>query len=522
VNEAPRYVTVRDYLRVAREHGALILVLTLLFGAGAYVYSSRQKPVYKAEAAIEFQSQGTESSLLGQPIDVGGQTPEARAAAAASTLVRPSVLRRAKKALDFAGPADFIGGLVSVRPEARTNLVIVTAGARTGPLAADVANAVARAAVDVARDSARRVFARAAAAQRSVLRRLPRGPASGFSRAVTLQSLGRLDELSRVATPAVLRRRAEPPGSKSSPHTVRTALLGLLVGLTLGLVAAFMRDSLDGRLRSSGELTSDLGLRVLGHVREDMLGSGFVEAKRRLGRRRRPPLSEPDLEQFRILRANLDYLGETVPKLLLITSAAPGEGKSTVATSLAAAYALAGKRTLIVEGDLRRPTLAARLGVAASPGLADYLSGRAEPDDILRSGALPPAAEGNGVAAQAPGAVVAIVAGSPTRQPAEVLRTDACHGFFAEVREAYDVVVVDTCPLLSVADALELVPLADAVLLCVRGSKTTRSQVEAAKSLLSRLPDRPLGVVVTGMRTDDEQSRYGYYAYEAKAGARAA
>lgn len=521
MNETSRYVTFQDYLRVARERRVLIVAVVLLFTVGAYLFSSQQTPVYEAQAAIEFQSPSAQSSLVGQSIG-GEQLPEVRAALAASTLVRPAVLERARRTLGSAAPSARLADVVSARPEARTNLVIVKAEGPTGSAAADRANAVARAAVGETRDDARREFARAARAQRNLLRRLERrsrfeagtGIGSDYVIVFTEQAIARLDELARIASPAVLRSEATVPRSPAGPYTLRTTLLGLLVGLTLGLVAAFLRDSLDGRLRSVGEISDDLNLQVLGHVRETVLGSGLITGRRGRWGRRGPALSEVDLEQFRILMTNAEFL-ETAgpPKVLLVTSAIPGEGKSTVATALAAACAMAGKRTLIVEGDLRRPTLAGRLGVAASPGLTDYLRGQATPSEVLQTIALPASATG-ARAADAPelGPVVAIVAGTRVSQPAELLRSDRCRSFFEQVKETYDVVIVDTCPLLSVVDALELVPLTDALILCLRGSKTTRAEIAAALEVLSHLPARPMGVVVTGMRAGQEEARYAYAA----------
>jgi non-specific protein-tyrosine kinase len=176
---------------------------------------------------------------------------------------------------------------------------------------------------------------------------------------------------------------------------------------------------------------------------------------------------------------------------------------------------MGGKRTLIVEGDLRRPTLAERTGIKATPGLSDYLVGRAEPAEILQTIA-PPSAGANGnqaVAGTTAVPFVVITAGTPSPQPAELLRSKRCAEFFAQVRDAYDVVIVDSCPLLSVADTLELLPLADAVVMCVRASKTTRDQARAATAAMAHFPDRPTGAVITGVRARDQASYLGYYSY---------
>jgi Mrp family chromosome partitioning ATPase len=251
---------------------------------------------------------------------------------------------------------------------------------------------------------------------------------------------------------------------------------------------------------------------LLGYVPEAVLGQSVAAGKTKA----RGTMSEDDLEGFRVLRTNIEFLDvDHPPKVLLVTSALPEEGKSTLASGLAAAYAVGGKRTLVVECDLRRPTFAARMGINATPGLSDYLVNRAEPREVLQSIA-PPAGSSNG---SEPSAVttavpfVAITAGSPAPHPAELLRSQRCRDFLAQVREAYDVVILDTCPLLSVADTLELLPCADAVVVCIRASKTTRDQARAAKGALSHFGSRPAGLVLTGTRVGDDAGYQGYYSY---------
>jgi Mrp family chromosome partitioning ATPase len=202
-------------------------------------------------------------------------------------------------------------------------------------------------------------------------------------------------------------------------------------------------------------------------------------------------------------------------KKIAITSALPDEGKSTVASALAAASALAGSRVLLVECDLRRPTLAKRLGLEPGPGLSDYLVGKAEPQDVLQpvelTAAGPAAAEPDGEA-PAHGSLVVIVAGSPTPQPAELLGSRRFHSFLEQVDDVYDIVVLDTCPLLSVVDTLGLIPSVDAIVVCVRASRTTRDQARAARAAIEHLPSRPAAVVITGVRPGAEAD-YGYYTY---------
>jgi Mrp family chromosome partitioning ATPase len=163
---------------------------------------------------------------------------------------------------------------------------------------------------------------------------------------------------------------------------------------------------------------------------------------------------------------------------------------------------------------------AIRLGLADSPGLTDYLVNRAGPQDVLQTVELAPAPSGNGADPSAPSSaeagvaqtLVCITAGTQSPQPSELLQAERFHDFLKKVSKAYEMVILDTSPLLPVADTLELVPLVDCVLMCVRSAQTTRDQAHAAKAALEHLPERPTGLVVTGIRRRDAGD-YGYYSY---------
>jgi Mrp family chromosome partitioning ATPase len=150
--------------------------------------------------------------------------------------------------------------------------------------------------------------------------------------------------------------------------------------------------------------------------------------------------------------------------------------------------------------------MAKRLGAEQGPGLSDYLIGQATPSEVVQR--IPLTQNGDGPAPT----LVAITAGSPTPRPAELLASKRFAAFLEQVRDAYDVVVLDSTPLLSVGDALQLVPRVDGIVLCVRAEQTTREQARAARQALEHFPDRPIGVVVTGVKPGHELD-YGYYSY---------
>jgi receptor protein-tyrosine kinase len=291
---------------------------------------------------------------------------------------------------------------------------------------------------------------------------------------------------------------------------VRDGILGAMVGFVLGLLAAFGRESLDRRLRNARELHDELGAPVLTRVPASAFGAAGLIANGK------PPMAETDFEAFRVLRMNLASIGaEGPPRSLLVTSAMAEEGKTTVSLALACASTVAGKRTLLVECDLRRPTLAKRLPLEREPGLSDYLLERATPQEILQTVELsPPSGANGGERIEAPsGSLVCITAGSPVSNPAELLVSPRFHQFLDRVSEAYDLVVLDGGPLLSIVDPLQLVPRVEGVLFCVRAQRTTRDQVRAARVALANLPRRPVGAVLTGLKRrgpDAYDYHYGY------------
>jgi capsular exopolysaccharide synthesis family protein len=173
------------------------------------------------------------------------------------------------------------------------------------------------------------------------------------------------------------------------------------------------------------------------------------------------------------------------------------------------ASAEAGKRTLLVECDLRRPVLAGRFGLNEGPGLSDYLTGNAEPHEIIQ---VVTSDAGDDALREPPSEpLVCITAGSPPPRPADLLGSERFRAFLDEVSSVYDTVIVDTAPLLTVADTLEIVPHVSCVLLCVRLQQSTRDQANAAGEALARLPKRPTGLVLTDVQ-DTGEGYYGYYA----------
>jgi succinoglycan biosynthesis transport protein ExoP len=251
---------------------------------------------------------------------------------------------------------------------------------------------------------------------------------------------------------------------------------------------------------------------VLGRVSETALG--FPGLARNGGY----AMPDGDFEAFRALRMNLAVLGNgRPPRSVLVTSSMPQEGKSTVSMSLASAAAITGQRVLLVECDLRRPSFASRIGIRRDPGLTDYLVGKAGPKDILQTIDLvePASVNGSGQTRtlSAAGTLVCIAAGSAVQNPAELLLTPRFEDFVDKVSNAYDLVVLDTSPLLAVVDPLQIMRIVDGVIVCVRVQQSTRDEARAARVALSHLPERPMGAVATGIKRGGPDAYDYYYGY---------
>jgi capsular exopolysaccharide synthesis family protein len=509
MEQSPRYSTLYDYLRVIRRRWLVIVAFTVALGAAALAFSLAQKPTYEASAQIAFNDIAAELSLVSGTAAVPDIFAGTRAATNAELLTRGAVTNRVAKRLDSdLSPAE-LSAAISTRVGLQTNLVILTATSGDPALAADIANAYAQVVKQIGTREAQDLLNKLEKSAARELEQADTGDNADSFRLSSLQDrLSRIRTLQDVTEPVEVAVSAFEPTDPVAPKPARNTVLGLLLGLTLGVMAAFVRDSLDRRLHGAHEVHQELDVPVLGRVSETALIYPGLAADRSA------PMSEADFEAFRILRTNLRALTEGEPlRTLLVTSGRPDEGKTAVSLSLASAFAVAGQRVLLVECDLRRPSFARRLGVRDVPGLTDYLSGNAEPRDILQVVKLTaPSGAQNGSRATRGGAgsMVCIAAGSPVPLSAELLSGERFRDFLEKVTKAYDAVVIDASPLLAVGDPLDLVSQVDGVLMCVRSGHTTRDEARASRAALANLPDRPVGAVMTGLKRGGVDG-YGYY-----------
>jgi Mrp family chromosome partitioning ATPase len=389
-----------------------------------------------------------------------------------------------------------------------SNLVVITTTAGTAARAQALANAFAKEGASAANDNARRTFA----AEARELRRQQPSKGDPNAKALVEGQVARLGALGTIASPAQVASFARLPSAPTSPRPVRNALLGAGLGIVLGLLAVFARDSFDNRVRRARDIQSELDMPLLGAIGEPLLGHGARPGKDK-------SVTPPDWEVFHIVRRNLDFLGNgSAGKMIAVTSALQGEGKTTVASFLAFASAAAGKDTLLVECDLRKPVLAKRLGINRKPGLTDLANGSATTGDVIQRIPFNDLISTNNVRHSSNGSsdgthkheLLCITAGSHTDDPVAVLRSERCRDWLSEARNDFEVVILDTPPLLVVVDALEVLPEATAIVFCVRSGSTTAEQARAGKDAFARLSGLPSGLVVTGARRE-EAPAYRYY-----------
>jgi Mrp family chromosome partitioning ATPase len=512
-----RYVTLRDYLSVLRRYRIAIVAIAAVGALAGLLAAKGQTPTYRATASVSFQDPAQDLTLAGLSPGLV-QPPATLAAANAETLTRPQVMAAVRRTLktpeSIASLSAAVSGQVST-----AGLLQITGSSSTPAFAAQLANATARSVVGQDNAQTRASFAMAASDVRSRIAdiRATSGTPGASARLLVFEDeLARLDPLSRFAQSAQVAQAAQPPGSPSSPNTLRSTLIGLALGLALAIAVAFFTDSLDRRLRTARDVESGFAFPIVGHVRNRALGS-VVRADGKAGADH-----QLDIDAFRILRRNLESLRpDAPPRSIIVTSAISEEGKSTVAASLAFAIASAGRRTLLVDCDLRRPAIAERLGMERSPGISDFLAGEATPQQILRpipfraSLSLNGASANGALGTAADNLLVAIPAGSPTSHTAELLGSRRFKEFMAQVVQTYDVVVIDSAPILPVSDTLEMLPHVEGAVICARESKTTRDEALAVRMAVARFTQLSVGVVVTGIKPSrsDDAVYAGAYSY---------
>jgi polysaccharide biosynthesis transport protein len=310
--------------------------------------------------------------------------------------------------------------------------------------------------------------------------------------------------LGQVPTIGVL-QQARGDDAVRIPDPARVLVLTLCAGLAIGIGFALLRDKLDQRVRSAEEIASLLGLPVVGvvpHMKRGLTPLARAQAVHW------DPMSEVS-EAYRAVRTAVHFgvqAGEA--RTIIVTSPTPGDGKSTLASNLAISFAQAGKHTLLLDADFRRPVQHRMFEIKDESGLTAVLAGHEPLSKAIRRTVV----EGLDL----------LPAGPLPLNPSELLNGDSFAAILEELSQKYDHIVLDCPPVIAVTDARILGALCDLALLVLRAGKTTRQGAELARSGLMSVGSRLLGVVVNDVPRGEEQyGYYGSYAYHGNGNERA-
>ncbi|MGC5614952.1 polysaccharide biosynthesis tyrosine autokinase [Georgenia sp. Z1491] len=444
-----------DYVAVLRRRWPIVLVVTLLCLAASLAASLLATPRYTTSSEVFFAVQGGDSvSDLAQ----GSTFAQRQMTSFAEVATSPLVLEPVIEELGLDMSAGELAGMVTVSVPQDTVILEVSTTSTSPDDAARISNAVA-------------------------------GQLASTSAALSSPDGGETAPVqATVMTPA------QVPGSPSSPDVVRNGALGLVLGLLLGLGAAFVRHLADTRVHTEEDIAGLTEVPVI----------AAVAVKDNAERDRVFVHDEPhgpSAEAVRRLRTNLQFvdLGDG-PSSIVVTSSLPGEGKSTTAINLAASLADTGARVLLIDADLRRPSVAEYLGLEGGVGLTTVLIGRASLEDvvqpwqsssldILPTGQIPP-------------------------NPSELLGSQSMRTLLAEATESYDAVLLDSPPILPVTDATVLSGMTGGTLVVAGADQIHKGQLADSLESLEAVETHVLGIVLNRVARSNSRYSYAYGGYK--------
>lgn len=498
MTDGPRSAEGRDIsalLGLLRRRGWIVLICIVVASGAGYAYAKQQDPKYEASTNLLLRDPPPatpNTPVFGTPTPKTGPDREA-------LVLSENIKARAQTAL-----APKLGGADAARAvadaealsAAESGVVKVTGTASTGATAALVANTIAEQNIAARKANSLARISRARKVAQRALRGL--GPAGTDPARISAinqvrASLQTLNQAAGVQDgDADILQRASVPTSPAAPKPRRAAAIGGFAGLLLGFALALVREQLDRRLRGSKDLGETFGLPILANL---PTSRAFANRAQK-GVEDLPP---GEREAFQMLRANLRFLStDRELRSVVVTSAAPGDGKTTVAINLAIADASVGRNVLLIEADMRRPSIGKARGLEGAWGLASYL---ARPDvqiaDIIHR--IPVTQGTNG---SAPLTMDVIISGSIPSNPSELINSQRMRELISQAEGTYDLVVIDTSPVGVVADAIPLMSEASAVLIVSRVGRITSAEADALRDQLERIDAPAFGLVAnfTGAR----------------------
>ena len=523
-------VELRDYLRVFRRQLALIVAITLLGAAAAAAYTFRRTPVYESSASVLVRAITTNAfdpgSRVDQQLNMFNQRQLAQsepvAALAAKTLQTTATPAQLLEHVNVDVPAN--SQILRVKYQDTVPLTAQRGADAFAKAYLVSREADARAQATTSQKSLQKDIARfqkqASAAEKQIADPDADSATRQAAQAKLAAANNRLDQLlsqlsgfqSLDFTPGTVIAAAGLPATPASPNNRLDIGIGLLVGLFLGVVLAFVRDRTDDRLRGREDLAERLDRPVLATI-PPLSKRVRQEGKLRWKRRSRNSLvtleqpNSPAAEAYRTLRTRMARLASQLDiNSVMVVSAGVGEGKSTTAANLAVVLAETGKDVLLVSADLRRPRVHQFFSLQNKSGLSNLLTDGTPPDK--RKG---PVADGKQMASElwsvAPNLWV-VLSGPLPPHPSALMDSDSMRQFLKEQRDLFDFIVLDCPPALVVADSMALAPLADAVLVVADAKESDRDMVSRLKEELEQVGGKIVGAVLNRSKQAGKSTYY--------------
>jgi capsular exopolysaccharide synthesis family protein len=493
--------TLRSYTRLVRRRKWWVAGLALLGLAASLALSLTQPKQYSATAQVLVQSATGPTSLSAAPQQV---TPT-EVQTMLQLVTTASVVAAVRHQLGGAPP-------VQASEVAQTNVINITALAAVPATAARVANVYAKQFVLSQQGAALRNATSAETNLKSQIKstaqeikalRKTKGSAAASEvtamvnqQAVLRVQLSQVEVSGAAATEALaLVTPAQAPTAPSSPKPTQDALLGLIAGLILGLAVAFLRDSLDDAITSKEAAEHLANAPVLAAV--PMVTSWHKRDRPLVVTLARP--ASPATEAYRSLRTSLQFARqEHELRTILVTSPAAAEGKTSTLANLGAVFAQAGQNVLMVSCDLRKPRLGQFFGIEEGAGLTTAILGEDTLENLIQA---------------APGTdnLWLLPSGPTPPNPAELLNGARAQEIFARLRDTFDLVLIDSPPILPVTDAVVLSKDVDATLLIVAAYRTSSGDLQRAAEKLAQVDARVVGVVLNEATKQGSGYYGGYY-----------
>ncbi|QOD02648.1 polysaccharide biosynthesis tyrosine autokinase [Pseudarthrobacter sp. BIM B-2242] len=478
--EAPAGLALSDYLRVVQTYWKAITAFTLLATLTAFCWTVLQPKIYSSDSSGIVVTPGSDNVSLSL---AGDSLAKAKVKNYESVAQSRLVADRVIADLDLKTTADALLGTISVKVPLDTAEIRVSAQSTDPAIAQRVADA----------------WVNGLAAQVEAIETAPPAQAVEPGTAATPDA-GTSASASASAVRVLPLGKAVLPTSPVSPNVKLTLVLGALIGLALGLAYALVRRHLDRRIRNAAEIERLFDVPVIGTLPVDHRLDGKSTV---LEDGSEAPLHDAGgamAEALRELRTNLSFLDvDHPPRIIVVTSSMQAEGKSTVTANLAVTMAAAGENVVVVDGDLRRPTLVDVFNLVPGVGVTDVLTGTAELADVLQPwGALPN--------------LSVLGSGRIPPNPSELLGSRAMQNLLSTLAENA-IVLIDAPPLLPVTDAAVLSNVADGAIVVIRSGKTTHEQLAQSLGNLEKVKGRILGAVLNYVPTrgTDAYSYYGTY-----------